>query len=348
MNAPKQRLTPWIYLLIFTFACSLAQPVMAEVTQFEKVRKIARQGDPQAQYMLGLMLVEGKGVPQDSEGAYHWFRAAADQGHAPAQYNLGTMYLIGEGVLQDHQSAFRWFQDAALQGYGPAQYNLALMYIKRPEGMKEPAEAFKWFKTASEQNFVPAQINLGIMYIRGEGAAMSYTEGYRWLTVAASNGNRQAQKIRRSLIDQMTEREKQKGDQLAEAWMAKHNLLDKLPSRAPVVGKARAKTPRSVQRLLKQAKRSLIRARLMSPKEDNAYDRYKQVLQLDPGNAQAVQGLGQVADGYMNLADRDIRLRKWHKVRRFLQSARFIIDQGYGNAQRLQSLERTLRHATAS
>jgi hypothetical protein len=31
----------------------------------------------------------------------YWYQKAADQGHAKAQYNLGVMYANGKGVLKD-------------------------------------------------------------------------------------------------------------------------------------------------------------------------------------------------------------------------------------------------------
>jgi tetratricopeptide (TPR) repeat protein len=43
--------------------------------------------------------------------------------------------------------------------------------------------------------------------------------------------------------------------------------------------------------------------RLMSPSGDNAYDRYIEVLQLDPGNTVALEGIQEIALRYINLAD---------------------------------------------
>ncbi len=54
----------------------------------------AEQGDARAQYNLGLMYVNGRGVPQDYEKAIDWFTKSAEQGFAGAQNNLGVMYDI--------------------------------------------------------------------------------------------------------------------------------------------------------------------------------------------------------------------------------------------------------------
>jgi hypothetical protein len=40
-------------------------------------------------------------VPQDDAEAVKWFRKAADQGDPYAQFNLGNMYAEARGVPQD-------------------------------------------------------------------------------------------------------------------------------------------------------------------------------------------------------------------------------------------------------
>ena len=45
-----------------------------------------------------------------------WFRLAAEQGDARAQYNLGFMYDDGKGVIQDNAYAHMWYNIAASSG----------------------------------------------------------------------------------------------------------------------------------------------------------------------------------------------------------------------------------------
>jgi uncharacterized protein len=88
----------------------------------------AEDGDPIAQFNVGLMYRSGEGVPRDDAEAARWYRRAARQGHVTAQYNLGVMYAQGEGVPQDDSEAMRWFQMAADHGDAQAQHNLGFMY----------------------------------------------------------------------------------------------------------------------------------------------------------------------------------------------------------------------------
>jgi len=78
-------------------------------TAYRLFKPMAEQGHAEAQYNLGGMYAEGRGVPQDYGKAAKWFRKAAEQGHAEAQYNLGGMYFRGRGVPQDFVLAHMWF-----------------------------------------------------------------------------------------------------------------------------------------------------------------------------------------------------------------------------------------------
>ena len=49
------------------------------------------------------------------------FRVLAEQGDAIAQYNLGLMYANGRGVPRDYAQAHLWANLAAAQGHEPAR-----------------------------------------------------------------------------------------------------------------------------------------------------------------------------------------------------------------------------------
>ncbi|MBF1290714.1 MAG: sel1 repeat family protein, partial [Neisseria sicca] len=74
------------------------------------------QGHAKAQYNLGGMYANGKGVLQNLVQAEQWYRKAAEQGIAEAQYNLGVMYDNGQGVRQNYKIAKEWFGKACDNG----------------------------------------------------------------------------------------------------------------------------------------------------------------------------------------------------------------------------------------
>ena len=85
----------------------------------------ADQGDPEAQYYLGLMYEMGFGLKQDYFKAFEWRGKAAENGNADAQCCLGGLYIKGHGVKQDLDNAIKWFEKAAEQGHAEATEFLA-------------------------------------------------------------------------------------------------------------------------------------------------------------------------------------------------------------------------------
>lgn len=79
-------------------------------------QQLATQGDPTAQFALGMMNLAGEGLAKDSAEALRWFRLSAAQGNALGHIGLGSMYADGRGVPQDHVRASMWFTLGALSG----------------------------------------------------------------------------------------------------------------------------------------------------------------------------------------------------------------------------------------
>ena len=146
---------------------------------------LAKQGDADAQYNLGVMYRRGDGVPKNAVEAVRWYRLAANQGVAQAQYNLGLMYDKGEGVPKNTVEAVRWFRLAADQGVARAQYNLGVMYDKGDGVPKNAVEAVRWYRLAADQGAAKAQGFLGVMYWRGEGVPKNDVVAYALLNLSS-------------------------------------------------------------------------------------------------------------------------------------------------------------------
>lgn len=112
----------------------------------EKLKPLAEHGNADAQFRLGLMYREGKGVPQDDKQAVAWFGKAAEQGQAEAQENLGLSYAKGLGVERDWVQADKWFSIAAASGKETAMNNQKVVEVHmQPEKIAEAnALAKEW------------------------------------------------------------------------------------------------------------------------------------------------------------------------------------------------------------
>lgn len=159
---------------------------LAEDAKASRVR--AEQGDAKAQYELGRMYYQGKGVPQDYVEALRWYRRAADQGNAKGQYAVGFMYERGKGVPQDYVQASAWFRKSAEQGSAIAQCALGYVYAEGNGAPQDYATAVGWYRKAADQGYAEAQVVLGYMYAEGKGVPQDYTGAVRWYHQAADQG----------------------------------------------------------------------------------------------------------------------------------------------------------------
>jgi hypothetical protein len=135
------------------------------------LQPLAEQGNPDAQFMLGLMYHLGRGVSQDYGQAVSWTRKAAEKGHAKAHGVLGSLYYRGHGVPKDHFEAAKWYRQGADRGDGYSQFNLGIMYEDGEGVVKDPAEGLKWIRKAAEQGQAQAQLHLGVLYSEAERSA---------------------------------------------------------------------------------------------------------------------------------------------------------------------------------
>lgn len=117
---------------------------------FAAWRPLADAGNAEAQNNLGLLYLDGKGVPANLAEAVRYFQLSAAAGSALGQNNLGGLYRDGRGVPQDFARAARWFTASASQGNKAGMYNLGLM-IELGQGMKaDPMKASMWYALAAD------------------------------------------------------------------------------------------------------------------------------------------------------------------------------------------------------
>ena len=127
-------------------------------TALREWEPLAEQGDARAQFNLGWMYAEGKGVTKDYEDAVEWFRLAAEQGLADAQYNLGKMYEEGKGVIQDYTFSHMWWNIAGSQGKEGARKKRDIVEKKMTSTQIETAQRLahecvkKKYKRCDEEN----------------------------------------------------------------------------------------------------------------------------------------------------------------------------------------------------
>ncbi len=150
----------------------------------EKLKVVANQGFPQAEFQLGnLYAGEGHYLQSDLKQSRQWMQRAAEGGIPGAMHNLGRYYYDGSGGAQDHVMAAMWFRKAAERGVEDSQYNL------------------------------------GVIYQRGDGVAMNLGEAYKWLSIAAKSGDPDATRDAAAARAQLSDDQAKKVDDQVAAFV---------------------------------------------------------------------------------------------------------------------------------
>lgn len=167
----------------------------------------ADQGNPHAQYRLGMMYYWGEIVTRDLTEAFKWIRKAAAQNYSQAQgmektivyiigtianakaanaeaeYELGELYLLGAGVQQSDVEAMDWWHKAADQGYPDAIFRVARSFER--EGRMTPQEmedALFWLNLAGKAGDKEGYLIAHNMesWVPAEQISAAYTRVHEW------------------------------------------------------------------------------------------------------------------------------------------------------------------------
>ncbi len=124
-----------------------------EAQAIELLRAAAALNHPNAMNTLGDLLKKGvPGLLEPNLGeAFHLFARARDMGFLDAQANLGVMYVNGLGVPADPKQAFRLWKDGAAQGNALNMYFYAMALEGGLTGPPQPVEARQWYLEAARR-----------------------------------------------------------------------------------------------------------------------------------------------------------------------------------------------------
>jgi len=111
----------------------------------------AKQGDLDSQYVLGMCHLHGVQQDKSTKQAASWLSKAATGGHLDAQFRLGLLWLEGKGVTrQDDTEATKWLERAAAANHPDAIFNLGVLCISGTGMPQSGREAAKYFLQAAQ------------------------------------------------------------------------------------------------------------------------------------------------------------------------------------------------------
>ncbi|MCW8936007.1 MAG: sel1 repeat family protein [Gammaproteobacteria bacterium] len=122
----------------------------------------------------------------DSSASVFLFqKQMAKRGNAESQFKLGLMYETGSGVSQSTVLATSWYKKAERQNYKPASNRLTYLEIKKTGFNDKHIKWLKDLKKDARFNEGEALFLLGQMYSEGTGVNKSLTRSLKLLRKAA-------------------------------------------------------------------------------------------------------------------------------------------------------------------
>lgn len=162
---------------------------LANQSHFLEEHKQPLRYQDEAQFMLGLMDMEGIGAEQNLTLALKWLKLSSSNGHSEAPYVLGKIYL--EHYHQP-ELALQWYQVGAEREFAPAMHQIGMMYIDGRAGEVDAVKANSWLERAASLGLAEAQVDLATSEYNGINGEADFIKIYVWLDAASYQGNEMA------------------------------------------------------------------------------------------------------------------------------------------------------------
>jgi TPR repeat protein len=150
-------------------------------------------GNPSDEYLLGLTLITGDGLPRDARAAIAWIALAAEHGEPGAARDVAGRMRNGEAIDVDESKIAAALKPKADAGDAEAMRALGPMYIRGRGVKQDPALGLALMERAVDKGSTGAANDLAQLYLLGApGLPASRSEALKWIALAANRGNRDA------------------------------------------------------------------------------------------------------------------------------------------------------------
>ena len=130
---------------------------------FDSQMKLAKQGNPEAQFKVGEMYETGVGVERNMKEATYWTTRSANQKHETARFKLLYWDMEKRGLSDKNRTKLEELNQKAKQGNAQAQYYLGKMYAYGVGINTNPDVAIGWLKKAASVGVLEAELELGYL-----------------------------------------------------------------------------------------------------------------------------------------------------------------------------------------
>lgn len=197
----------------FWFASSAtALQDQAETSETERYYlPLAKSGDVEAQYLLGLGYERGLSGAVDRRAAARWYRLAAEAGHNKAAYRLALLLLRGDSIPEDTKQAVKFFEQAGAAAHPEALYYLGYMNERGLGISSNERAALGYYEQSAQLGLTAAMKAAASLLVRRSDQHRNLPRAWHWLYRAAFSGDIEAIDMKEKLESMMS------ADQLEEA-----------------------------------------------------------------------------------------------------------------------------------
>ncbi len=163
-------------------------------------RRASDDGNIVADWYLGHMYRQGRGVSQDDAAAFTYYSRVADH-YDPDEDDQNRIRIIVDAMVRiaDYQrigsaraglkpnpqaAARSYLKIATAYGHPAAQYALGVMSIRGQGLKKNPQQGLKWLIAAARKRYAPAEAFLGELYWEGKIVRGDRTRAVMWYRLA--------------------------------------------------------------------------------------------------------------------------------------------------------------------
>lgn len=175
-------------------AAKAAQPAKVAQPAKPSLAQQAAEGDVEAQYQLGLVLMKGgKGIKKDAVQAQDWLALAAGNGHMAAAATLAKGFEQGGFGKRDLTEAATWWYRAGDLGDAEARQRFLALYLDGQTSSIGGPAGVRWLEQMANDGDTRAILALGRIYEFGDGMVVDHAKAQQWYRVAAFAGDVEAQ-----------------------------------------------------------------------------------------------------------------------------------------------------------
>lgn len=187
---------------------------------YQWFNRAAEQGSHEALVYLGSMLCAGQGCAKDVDKAEACWRKAADAGLPEAQYRLGMLLLQQDSPDTAAEALEQLAKAAAGQSLHTAALSaraLGNIYAKGRAGITpDMQQAARWYHQAARGGDARSQLVYALMLLQGEIVTQDQEQGMAFLRLAAGQDYPQAMAVLINLLRNSPDADTH--EQEAAAW----------------------------------------------------------------------------------------------------------------------------------